>query len=124
MSSHRSSTCSHPTLKRKKPGGKCSWPANLPRRSMVLSTPPRLVADLITRTESHTVSAAAAVWTSKPIMAPKPVIWVAALCVAGVIGHAGVPYAGDGWVFGQALSQGGGTALSLVQPEGQSPQAS
>jgi hypothetical protein len=51
---------------------------HLARRSMVLSTPPRLVADLMTRTESQTVLAAAAVCTSNPMTAPNAVICAAA----------------------------------------------
>jgi hypothetical protein len=42
--------CSQPTLRRRSPGGTCSCPGSLLRRSMVLSTPPRLVAWTMTRT--------------------------------------------------------------------------
>jgi NAD(P)-dependent dehydrogenase (short-subunit alcohol dehydrogenase family) len=45
----RSSMCSQPTLRRRSPGGTWPCPGSLPRRSMVLSTPPRLVAWTMTR---------------------------------------------------------------------------
>ena len=43
-SRQRSSGCSQPTLSRRRPGGRWSWPGMAARRSMVDSTPPRLVA--------------------------------------------------------------------------------
>ncbi len=39
--------------------------------------------------------------------------------VAGMIGQPRVPYAGDGGVISEAVSEGGRTALPVVQPERQ-----
>jgi hypothetical protein len=60
-----SSRSSQAVLIRIRPGGMCSWPGWTPRRSMVVSTPPRLVAWRTVRVARQTRSAASPSASSK-----------------------------------------------------------
>ena len=71
-SRQRSSTFSQPTLSRINPAGMCSWPGWALRRSIEVSTPPRLVACRIRRVARQARSAAVASASSKLTIVPKP----------------------------------------------------
>ena len=71
-SAQRSSTSSQPTLMRIRPSGMCSWPGWALRRSIVVSTPPRLVACQMILVAAQARSTVASSASSKLTTAPKP----------------------------------------------------
>ena len=122
-SSQRSSTCSIPTLSRSRPGGTSSCPASFARRSMVDSTPPRLVALTTIRTAAHTASAATAPpATSNDSIAPNPSICAAARWCPGSSGSPGIAHPRHGRVRQQPPGQFARRFLRAGQPDRQGSQ--
>ncbi len=78
-----------PTDMRIRPGAVRSSPACRLRRSIDVSTPPRLVAWTISSAVRHTVSAASADPSTNDISAPKPVICRLATAWPGSVARPG-----------------------------------